>query len=108
MSVVLRTCFAWTKSIVSGRKSVDYSYQKELSESAGNHHNMAVKDGMGELLLEIFVVVVVVETGCWHLAVGAPIRNFGYSCRETIKAADFIRPKLYFFTDPPQAIRGIL
>ncbi|KAK5784651.1 hypothetical protein PVK06_039177 [Gossypium arboreum] len=51
-----------------GRKSVDYSYQKELSESARNHHNMAVKDGMGELLLEIFVVVVVVvETGCWHL-----------------------------------------
>ncbi|KAB2057766.1 hypothetical protein ES319_A11G189800v1 [Gossypium barbadense] len=25
--------------------------------------------------------------------------QFGYSSRETIKAADFIQPKLYFFTD---------
>ncbi|MBA0686640.1 hypothetical protein Goari_014231 [Gossypium aridum] len=48
--------------------------------------------------------VVVVETGCWHLWE----LRFGYCCRETIKAADFIPAKLYFFTDPPQAIRGIL
>ncbi|MBA0803032.1 hypothetical protein Gohar_013284, partial [Gossypium harknessii] len=82
-----------------GRKSVDYLYQKELSESAWNHHNMAVKDGVGELLLETFVV-----WWWWKLVWEL---QFGYSCRETIKAADFIPPKLYFFTDPPEAIRGI-
>ncbi|MBA0715657.1 hypothetical protein Golax_014544, partial [Gossypium laxum] len=51
--------------------------------------------------------VVVVETGCWHLVLKIAWDN-GFRrvmVEETIKAADFIPAKLYFFTDPPQAIR---